>query len=121
MAKLNVVQNAFESTINDRLVRSCFQTWRFLRGCPGQFGECNNAVPTFGRSKADDGGRCLHLLIRPEGPADIVPFEHADELCQPLIRILARLSDPDGHLILFAEVSVGANRRILSGRMVTVE
>ena len=106
LPKLNIVQNPSESAVDERLLGTHLKTWRLLGRCPRQFGELDYAVPSLGSGEGDDRGGRLHLFVWPEGPADVVLFQHRDELCDPVVGVFAGFTEPDRNLVLLAEVDI---------------
>ncbi len=120
-SKLDIVQDTCECAVNDGLLRTYFQTRSFLGCSSRQLGKLDDTVPALWRSEADDRGGRVHLLVRPEGPADVVLLEHRDKLRNPFIGVFAGFSKPDRHVVLIAEVDIFLHRRLLCRSVIAVK
>ncbi len=119
--ELDIVQNPSERSVDHSLLRPHLQPRSLFGSRPRLLAKLNNAVPPLGCREADNRCRSLHLLIRPEGPADIVLFQNSNELRNPLVRIFPRLSKPHWNVIPIAKINVRLHSRLLRRSMVAVK
>ena len=104
--KLNVRQQTRERGVNVLLTGPFLLPISHVLQVAVQLCVRHNLVP-MRRLRVRHRTACrIHLLVWPECPSDVILLQQACKLRDPLIGVLARFAQPDGHVVPVAEVDV---------------
>jgi hypothetical protein len=92
--ELDVLEQAGERSVDDRLIWTLLQSLFYVPEIAIELRILHDLAPMGGLPERHRRGGCIHLLVRPGCPADIVCLQHPCELGDPLILVFARLAKP---------------------------